>query len=100
MKAKAIVADEAVIRGILTENDNPDYATNHNDESGRYRMPILRAWELDGDVPTLARECAARFGQYVREEFNPGCPESWRKVDQLWRTAIMARDAEQMEELE
>lgn len=43
---------------------------------------------------SLAQECAKRFGQFVRTQFDPESDESWDTADKLWRSAIMARDVE------
>jgi hypothetical protein len=64
-----IFIDEQVLFGILKDQDNPNMATNHNDESGRYRMPILRQWESDGDVPTYDGKPMVRMGDvWVTQE--------------------------------
>lgn len=64
-----IACDTMVLLGILTENDNRDYATNSNDESGRYQMPIRRQWESDGDVPTYEGKPMTRVaGVWLTQE--------------------------------
>lgn len=43
-----------------TEIAERDIATNHSDESGRYRMLILREWEQDWEL-TLTDEKGEAF---------------------------------------
>ena len=64
-----ILFDEQVLFGILKDQENPNVATNSNDESGRYRMPILRQWESDGETPTYDGKPMVRMGDvWVTQE--------------------------------
>jgi len=64
-----IAIDSMVLLGILSDNGNRDMATNSNDESGRFRMPILRQWESDGAVPTYEGKPMVRVGDvWVTQE--------------------------------
>lgn len=57
-------------------------------------VALCRREAIQYPKASLAQECAKRFGQFVRTQFDPESDESWDTADKLWRSAIMARDVE------